>query len=98
MEGLASELLRELKRENKRRFILLVICVALLFASNMAWLIAWNLPSETQEETVETYDLQGEDNANVFYNSEGEVHINEPSDSNKGQEENNLQNSETEKR
>lgn len=75
MEGLASELLHEIKRESKRRFILLIICIVLLFASNMAWLIAWNLPAET-ETVTESYELQGEDNANVIYNSDGEVRIN----------------------
>lgn len=72
-DSLASELLHEIKAESKRRFILLIICISLLFLSNLAWLIAWNLPSD---EVTETYDLQGEDNANVFYNGEGEVSIN----------------------
>lgn len=70
---LAVELLHEIKKESQRRFVLLVICIILLFASNMAWLVAWNLP---EKEITESYDLQGEDNANVFYNSEGEVQIN----------------------
>ena len=72
---LASELLHELKKESRRRFILLLICIALLFITNLAWLIAWNLPSEV---TTEDYTLEGEDNANVIYSSgEGDVKIGE---------------------
>lgn len=70
---LASELLHEIKQESRRRFIIIIILIIALAGSNIAWLIAWNLP------TVETesYDLQGEDNANVIYSSgEGDVKIN----------------------
>ena len=79
--GLASELLHEIRVESKRRFILLIICIVLLCASNVAWLIAWNLPSK--EVVTESYDLQGEDNANVVYNGEGEVTINGENQSDK---------------
>ena len=77
-EKLAMDILRELHRESKRRFILLLICIVLLFASNMAWLIAWNLPAH---DTTESYDLQGQDDANVIMNSQGEVKINEQNQS-----------------
>ena len=73
-ERLAMDILKELNKESKRRFVLLVICIILLFVSNMAWLIAWNLPSETV--TTESYELEGSDDANVFYNGDGEVTIN----------------------
>lgn len=75
-KSLATELLRELKKESHRRFVLLIICIILLFASNMAWLVAWNLP--VKETVEESYDLEGKDDANVILNGEGEVHINEP--------------------
>ena len=74
-ERLASDLLREIKKESHRRFILLVICIVLLFVSNMAWLVAWNIPTE---RVIETYDMQGQDKANLVVNGEGEVRINEP--------------------
>ena len=77
-ESLASELLHELKKESQRRFILLIICIVLLFASNLAWLIAWNIPVD---KVTESYELQGEDDANVFYNGQGEVRINEQNQS-----------------
>jgi hypothetical protein len=81
-ERLATEILRELHRESKRRFLLLLICIVLLFASNLAWLIAWNLP-DNKETVTESYDLQGEDSANVFYNGEGEVTFNGENQSDK---------------
>jgi len=74
-ESLSTEILREIHKESKRRFILLLICIVLLFSSNIAWLIAWNLPKE-EERVTESYELQGEDSANVFYNGEGEVVFN----------------------
>jgi len=74
MDNFATEILHELKIEAKRRFILLLITVSLLFISNVAWLIAWNLP---EEEVTESYELTGEDSANVVYNGEGEVNIGE---------------------
>ena len=72
MDNLASEILHELKLQAKRNFIMLIIAVVLLFASNIAWLYAWNLPDK---EVSESYELQGEDEANVVYNDSGEVKI-----------------------
>lgn len=40
--SLATELLRELKRQSKRWFISFIICLLLLFLSNMVWLYVWN--------------------------------------------------------
>lgn len=40
--SLATELLRELKRQSRRWFISFIICLILLFLSNMAWLYVWN--------------------------------------------------------
>lgn len=86
MENLASEILHELKLEARRNFIILVIAVILLFASNIAWLIAWNLPDK---QVTESYELEGEDDANVVYNSQGEVKID---GQDKGEENNDIQN------
>lgn len=47
--SLASELLHEVKATSKRWFILFIIALLMLFGTNMAWLYAWNLPTE---ETV----------------------------------------------
>lgn len=76
MDNLATELLREIKQESKRRFIIIMILIAALVGSNLAWLIAWNLPAD-KEVTTESYELQGEDSANVVYSSgEGDIEIN----------------------
>jgi hypothetical protein len=45
----------------------------MLFATNLAWLYAWNLPSE--ESTSESYDIQSEDNGNAVYNESAGVNI-----------------------
>lgn len=83
VESLATEILHELKVESRRRFILLIVTISLLFTSNIAWLIAWNLPSE---EATESYDLNGEDNANVIYNQLGEVKVNGENQGNENEE------------
>ena len=72
MDNLATEILHELKAQSRRYFIMLVIAIILLFASNIAWLYAWNLPDE---KVTESYELTGQDDANVVYNSQGEVQI-----------------------
>lgn len=72
VENLATEILHEIKLESKRNFIMLIIAIVLLFASNLAWLYAWNLPDK---QTTESYELDGQDDANVVYNSQGEVQI-----------------------
>jgi len=72
MDNLATEILRELKLQCRRYFIMMIIALVLLFASNIAWLYAWNLPDK---EISESYELSGQDDANVVYNDSGEVQI-----------------------
>ena len=64
MDGgrLALELLREIKFACKRWFILFIITLILLFATNFVWLYAWNIPAET---STESYDIDSEDNGNI---------------------------------
>lgn len=75
MDGdkLALELLRELKATCKRWFILFIVALILLFATNLAWLYAWNLPGTT---STESYEIDSEDNGNAVYNNSGEVNLN----------------------
>ena len=40
----------------------------------MAWMYAWNLPSE--ENTSTSYDIRAEDEGNAVYNESGGVTIN----------------------
>lgn len=69
--SLASELLHEMKRTSRRWFIMWVITIFLLFATNAVWLYAWCLPTSTTETSVEASDC-----TNAILNREGEVHIN----------------------
>lgn len=69
-DSLASELLHLVKTQARRWFIAFIIVLIMLFATNLAWLYAWNLPSE--ESTSESYDIQSEDNV---YNESGGVNI-----------------------
>lgn len=80
MEGdnLALEILGELKHSIKRLYTIILILIILLFATNIAWLYAWNVPNET---TSNSYDIQSEDNGNAVYNQNGEVGINGKSNS-----------------
>jgi hypothetical protein len=59
---LASEIIHEQKVANKRMFIILMVVLTMFFVSNLAWLVAWNLPDS---KTVQSYEMAGEDNANV---------------------------------
>lgn len=71
---LAMELLHQLKSNTRKWFISFIIVLIMFFASNIAWLYAWNLPTETT--TTTTYDADSEDNGNAVINDEGEVSIN----------------------
>lgn len=93
-ESLAIEILREVKhgkeKEAKRKDIIIIILILVIFAETIAWLVAWNLPAEeTTETTSESYELQGEDNANVVWNNDGEVKINEQNPSSENENSNN---------
>ena len=79
-ESLASELLHEVKATSKRWFILFIICLIMLFATNLAWLYEWNLPAE--ETATETTITQDSDNAssNNFIGAEGAINGSETDD------------------
>ena len=68
-DSLATELLHTLKASIKRLYIVIIILILLLFGSNMAWLYAWNLPSEETTTTVTSYN---DSNAN-YINGGGDI-------------------------
>lgn len=68
-DNLATELLREVKATSKRWFILFIITLIMLCGTNMAWLYAWNLPSE---ETTTTITSDDDSNAN-YIEGEGDI-------------------------
>lgn len=67
--SLATELLREVKSQSKRWFISFIICLILLFVSNMAWLYAWN---QYDYESY-SYSQDGEGVNNINSSVEGGV-------------------------
>lgn len=77
--SLALELLKELKSQSKRWFILAIIGWLVCFVTNAIWLYAWNLPVTETSEIV-SYDLDSQDDGNAMVNDEGEVNINNGKD------------------
>lgn len=73
---LASEILKELKTNCKRNFILFIITLVLLFATNAIWLYAWCLPVEETTSTVTTTVEQDTDGpgANNYIGEDGDVY------------------------
>lgn len=66
-DSLASELLHLVKAQARRWFIAFIIVLIMLFATNLAWLYAWNLPCE--ETTVSS---DNDSNAN-YIECEGNI-------------------------
>ena len=66
-QSLASELLHEVKATSKRWFVLFIITLLMLFGTNMAWLYAWNLPTE---ETITELTSDDGSNANYIHGQE----------------------------
>ena len=68
-EKLALELLHELKSSCRRWFIAFIISIVMLFATNLTWLYAWNLPNESESTTISS-----DDNSNANYiNGQGDI-------------------------
>ena len=72
-DSLASELLHLVKTQARRWFIAFIVVLIMLFATNLAWLYAWNLPSE--ESTSESYDIQSEDKGISLEQIAEDLHI-----------------------
>lgn len=70
-ETLASELLHEIKSTSRRWFVLFIITLIILFATNLCWLYAWNLPYEETTTTV-TQD-SGENGDNNYIGNDGDI-------------------------
>ena len=68
-EKLSLELLHELKSSCKRWFIAFIIAIVMLFATNLTWLYAWNLPTDSESTTISS-----DDNSNANYiNGQGDI-------------------------
>lgn len=70
-DNLATELLHTLKTSIKRLYVILMILIVLLFGTNMAWLYAWNLPSEESTTTI-TQDCD-DSGSNNFIGNDGDI-------------------------
>lgn len=68
--SLATELLHEVRKTSKRWFIMWIITMVLLFITNLAWLYAWCLPTETI-----TTELSADNDSNAVYSEKGDVNI-----------------------
>ena len=62
MDGLATDVLREMKRKLKHRMIIIVISIVFLFVTNMLWFIVWNQPPKEKDDfnIVEIEDEEDE--------------------------------------
>lgn len=70
-DKLTLEIFKELKKTIKRYFIAFMILLFLFFATNIAWMIAWNLPSEdTSENYNVSQDAEGHGNNNSVIGTE----------------------------
>ena len=68
-EKLALELLHELKSSCRRWFIAFIIAIVMLFATNLTWVYAWNLPTGSESTTISS-----DDNSNANYiNGQGDI-------------------------
>ena len=57
-----------LERMVKRLWIALIVCIALIFASNASWLYAWMQYEYSSEEIIVEQDAQDGGNANYIGN------------------------------
>ena len=63
-DTLAVDCLKEIKAQSKRWFIAFITMLLLFFATNIAWLYFWNLPTE---ETTTTTEPEATDNGDANY-------------------------------
>lgn len=61
------------ERHIKRLIISLVLCVALIFASNSAWLIAWMQYDYSGETTESVVELDGKNGNANYIGNDGDI-------------------------
>lgn len=64
---------REIERQSKRSFIIIIILITVLFISNIFWIYSSIFYKDTY---TESYELDGSDDSNVVYSNQGGVNIN----------------------
>ena len=73
MNELNKLLVEESARISKRNFIIIIILIMVIFASNIFWIYSSIYYKETY---TESYELDGSEDANVVYSNQGGVSIN----------------------
>lgn len=61
------------ERTVKRLIIALMVCVALLFASNGAWLYAWSQYDYSNEESTETVTVDAKEGTANYIGNDGDI-------------------------
>ena len=70
-DNLALELLTQMKTTIKRLFVVVLLLTFLLFATNIAWLYYWNIPSEKCDTTIS--QDSGEQGVNNYIGNDGDI-------------------------
>ena len=74
MEGdgkLALELLMQMKTTIKRLFIVVIVLLIMLFATNIAWLYCWNIPTDSASTSI---SQDADDNGtNNYIGNDGDI-------------------------
>ena len=74
MEGdgkLALELLMQMKTTIKRLFIVVIVLLIMLFATNIAWLYCWNIPTDSASTSI---SQDSDDNGtNNYIGNDGDI-------------------------
>ena len=62
--GLYKEIISDLKKASKRNFIIIIILLVMLFASNIAWLVYESQYETVSDETI-TQEQEDTNNSNM---------------------------------
>lgn len=73
MDSLATDVLKQIKRDEvKTRTLIIIISLALLIATNFFWFAIWNAPPKEREDEEILFELEGNDDDNDNPQSENE--------------------------
>lgn len=63
--GLYKEIISDLKKASKRNFIIIIILLVMLFASNISWLIYESTYETVTDEQLITQEQEDTNNSNM---------------------------------
>jgi hypothetical protein len=77
-DKLTLELLKEVKANAKKWFVIAIIELGVILAIIVSWfLMSYVIPAEdTTTTSTESYDIDSKDNGNAIYNDSGKVNVN----------------------